>query len=468
MPNRRFGSADTEFVASTAEKLWQAWLPVLGSRSRELDPETDQLIEDSRERIERGLERRERRASLAIGGSFLLVALAMLVFIPSGRSPSPLVFLALLLAFAVAARIEFEIGTGVALPTQLVLVPMLFLLPIGAVPLTVAAGLFLSRLGPRPTKASLSRVPVDLVSSWYAVGPAAVLALAGEPGPAWSYWPVFLGAIGAQFALDFGSSAAHEHLARGFSPTAHIGFMRWIFLVDACLAPIGLLIAARAVEQPLAFLVGMPLVGLLAIFARERRVRIDQALELSHAYRGTAFLLGDVVEADDEYTGSHSRDVVDLVVAVADDLGLGARTRRDAEFTALLHDVGKIRIPGEIINKPGPLTDEERAIINRHTLQGEEMLERVGGLLGDVGRLVRSCHERYDGHGYPDGLAGEEIPLVARIVACCDAYSAMTTDRAYRPAKAVDDALAELSLCAGTQFDPIVVESLQRVVAGLR
>jgi len=155
-------------------------------------------------------------------------------------------------------------------------------------------------------------------------------------------------------------------------------------------------------------------------------------------------------------------------VAVADDLGLDGRTRRDAEFTALLHDVGKIRIPGEIINKPGPLTDGERAVINRHTLDGEEMLERVGGLLGDVGRLVRSCHEHYDGHGYPDGLAGEKIPLVARIVACCDAYSAMTTDRAYRSALPVDHALAELSLCAGTQFDPIVVESLQRVVAGLR
>ena len=131
----------------------------------------------------------------------------------------------------------------------------------------------------------------------------------------------------------------------------------------------------------------------------------------------------------------HSRDVVDLVLAVCDELKLSSGDRRDAEFVALLHDVGKIRIPSEIINKPGPLDAEERAIIETHTIEGEEMLERVGGLLGDVGRLVRSCHEHWDGNGYPDGLAGEAIPLVARIVCACDAFSAMTTDRPYRAAR---------------------------------
>src|SRR5206468_12964303 len=116
--------------------------------------------------------------------------------------------------------------------------------------------------------------------------------------------------------------------------------------------------------------------------------------------------LGDVVEADDAYTGAHSRDVVSLVLDVCDDLGLSPRQRRDAEFVALLHDVGKIRIPAEIINKPGALTDEERAIINTHTIEGERLLKRVGGLIGHVGHLVRSCHERWDGAGYPDRLVG--------------------------------------------------------------
>jgi HD-GYP domain-containing protein (c-di-GMP phosphodiesterase class II) len=186
---------------------------------------------------------------------------------------------------------------------------------------------------------------------------------------------------------------------------------------------------------------------------------------LGDAYRGTAFLLGDVVEADDAYTGTHSRHVVDLVMAVADDLSLNEADRRDAEFVALLHDVGKIRIPGSIINKPGPLDAEERALMETHTVIGEEMLERVGGMLGHVGHLVRSCHERWDGNGYPDKLAAEKIPLVARIVCACDAFSAMTTDRPYRKARTTEEALAELETCSGTHFDPLVVAALLRVNA---
>jgi HD-GYP domain-containing protein (c-di-GMP phosphodiesterase class II) len=133
---------------------------------------------------------------------------------------------------------------------------------------------------------------------------------------------------------------------------------------------------------------------------------------------------------------------------------------RDLEFAALLHDVGKIRIPGEIINKPGPLSSEERAVIETHTLEGERLLEQVGGVLGDVGRIVRSCHEHFDGAGYPDGLAADAIPLEARIVSACDAFSAMTTTRSYRRALPVAEALSELRRCAGTQFDPVVVAVL--------
>ena len=226
------------------------------------------------------------------------------------------------------------------------------------------------------------------------------------------------------------------------------------------LTPLGIALAYASLTQSYAFLLGLPLMGLLAYFARERASRIDHALELSHAYRGTALLLGDVVEADDEYTGLHSQDVVSLVLSVADELGLDSKARREAEFTALLHDIGKVKIPKEIINKPGKLTDEERAIINMHTIEGEQMLEKIGGLLGEVGNLVRSCHERWDGGGYPDGLTGEETPLIARIVCACDAFSAMTTNRSYRKAMSPADALEELRTCSGTQFDPKVVDAL--------
>jgi HD-GYP domain-containing protein (c-di-GMP phosphodiesterase class II) len=234
--------------------------------------------------------------------------------------------------------------------------------------------------------------------------------------------------------------------------------------VDASLSSVGLAVAFGAVDNEFGFLLALPLILLLAVFARQRRLHIDNALELSAAYRGTAFLLGDVVEADDAYTGAHSRDVVELSMAVAAELGLGAQDMRDVEFVALLHDVGKVRIPKEIINKPGRLNEEERAIINTHTIEGELMLKKVGGLLGRVGTVVRSCHERWDGKGYPDGVSGKDIPLVARIVALCDAYNAMTTDRPYRAALSEHEAMAEVVANSGSQFDPGVVDALFAVL----
>jgi putative nucleotidyltransferase with HDIG domain len=273
-----------------------------------------------------------------------------------------------------------------------------------------------------------------------------------------------LAALGAQFALDFGSTAIRQWAALGVPPKLHFRTMVSVYVIDFGLAPVGLAVAFASTRSSAGVLLALPLVALLAVFARERRVRIDHELELRDAYRGTAFLLGDVVEADDAYTGHHSRDVVDLTLAVADELGLSSRERRDAEFAALLHDVGKVRVPNEIINKPGPLTPEERAIVERHTIEGEQMLLRVGGLLGEVGRIVRACHERYDGTGYPDGVPGDDIPLIARIVACCDAYNAMTSDRPYRKALPVSEAVAELRRMRGSQFDPRVVDALLATV----
>jgi HD-GYP domain-containing protein (c-di-GMP phosphodiesterase class II) len=265
--------------------------------------------------------------------------------------------------------------------------------------------------------------------------------------------------------FEFASCAARERFVNGLPPTLLFRLMARSQLADAALAPVGLAIAFAAPDDPLGAVLALPLVGLLSVFARERRARIDHELELSTAYRGTAFLLGDVVEADDAYTGQHSRHVVDLVLGVADELALAPRERRHAELTALLHDVGKIRIPAEIIRKPGALTPEERTRMETHTIEGEHMLEQVGGLLGEVGTIVRSCHERWDGGGYPDGLAGEDIPLVARIVCCCDAFSAMTTDRPYRKALSEEAAFEELRANAGSQFDPAVASALETVLS---
>ena len=145
-------------------------------------------------------------------------------------------------------------------------------------------------------------------------------------------------------------------------------------------------------------------------------------------------------------------------------MGLRPDALRDLEFGALLHDVGKIAVPKEIINKPGPLTEDEWLVIKTHTIEGQRMLDRVGGLLSEVGRIVRSSHEKWDGSGYPDGLVAEAIPVESAIVACCDAFSAMTTDRSYRAAMPLEDAIAELRRCSGTQFDPRVVTTLVAVL----
>ncbi len=398
---------------------------------------------------------------MAVALGFVGVSAVLAVFVDSQRSPSGWAVAALVLSYVLAYRVEFEVRTALAVPTQLVLVPMLFMLPLGFVPLFVAGAMLLARM-PDFVR---GRVPLDRAllvapNAWHTFGPVSVLALAGALEPKLSHWPVYVAALAAQFGIEFVLHAGIDRYVNGVSPSSQLPYIGWSFLVDSSLAPVGLAVALAAFHRPAAVLLSLPLLFLLAEFARERHARIDHALELSHAYRGTALLLGDVVEADDAYTGTHSRDVVSLVLDTCDRLGLSARDRRDAEFAALLHDVGKIRVPSEIINKPGPLTAKERAVIEAHTVEGEKLLSQVGGLLGSVGRIVRSCHENWDGTGYPDGLAAEEIPLVARVVRCCDAFSAMTTDRPYRKARPVEEAVAELRRCAGTDFDPAVVDAL--------
>jgi putative nucleotidyltransferase with HDIG domain len=240
--------------------------------------------------------------------------------------------------------------------------------------------------------------------------------------------------------------------------------LREAWFVDLLLSPIGLLAASTTLSSH-GYLLVLPLAALLAVFARERHARIDNAIELSAAYRGTALLLGDVLSSDDEYTGAHSQGVVELALVIAQELEVDEEEQRLVEFGALLHDIGKITTPDDILNKSGPLSDEEWAVMREHTVAGQRMLDRVGGALHDVGVIVRSSHERFDGGGYPDGLAGEQIPLAARIVAVADAYSAMTTRRSYREPLPHEVAIGELDSNAGTQFDPVVAAAAIRALS---
>jgi putative nucleotidyltransferase with HDIG domain len=181
--------------------------------------------------------------------------------------------------------------------------------------------------------------------------------------------------------------------------------------------------------------------------------------ELEGAFLTTVGVLADAVELQDAYTADHANEVADLAAAVGKRMGISGAELDRLRYGALLHDVGKIGIPGEILRKPGPLTSAERERMDEHTAIGARMLERIP-FLAPVAPLVRSAHERFDGGGYPDGLAGEEIPRGAMIIATCDAFHAMTSNRSYRKAMARKEAVAELVANAGTQFDPLVVEAL--------
>jgi HD-GYP domain-containing protein (c-di-GMP phosphodiesterase class II) len=184
---------------------------------------------------------------------------------------------------------------------------------------------------------------------------------------------------------------------------------------------------------------------------------------LERAYEGTAEALAAALEAKDAYTAQHGHSIVGWADAVGERLGLGSDERRDLRYGAIFHDIGKISVPEAVLNSSEPLTPDQLAIIRRHTIVGEQILAPVEFLRG-VLPIVRHEHERWDGCGYPDGLAGEQIPKAARIVFVCDAFHAMTSDRSYRKAMAPGDARAELVRCAGTQFDAAVVDAFLEVL----
>lgn len=186
--------------------------------------------------------------------------------------------------------------------------------------------------------------------------------------------------------------------------------------------------------------------------------------ELEGAFLTTLGVLADAVELQDAYTADHANEVADLAVAVGKRMGIADPELDRLRYGALLHDVGKIGVPGELLRKAGPLSAAERQKMDTHTAIGARTLERIP-FLAPVAPLVRSAHERVDGGGYPDGLAGEEIPLGAMVIATCDAYHAMTSNRSYRQAMPQQAAIRELEANAGTQFDAGVVAALIAEVA---
>ena len=171
------------------------------------------------------------------------------------------------------------------------------------------------------------------------------------------------------------------------------------------------------------------------------------------------------VDNKDRYTRHHSEDVTRHALVIAQRLGLSNDSQRVLRIAGLLHDVGKIGVPDRILRKPGPLSEEEFEVVRQHAALSEIMIGAIPNTQG-VGGAVGSHHERWDGRGYPRGLKGTAIPELGRILALADAWSAMTTDRPYRKARAEQDALNEISAGAGSQFDPAIVEAFLKGFQG--
>jgi HD-GYP domain-containing protein (c-di-GMP phosphodiesterase class II) len=429
-----------------------------------VSPTAEDSVQRARRQRPEPLSDRELVTEAGFGALFVVAAIA-LIEIGDTKHVAVGAAVVLTVAFALLSRLEFEIGAGYEPPTQIAFVPMLFVLPPEVAPALVLAARVLSGVPDFVSgRRSPGRVLPLIADSWYSLGPAIVLSAAGVHGAHWSDWPWWLLALAAQLAVDLGISSARAGLAIGRAAQVHVRELAPVWTVDVLLSSVGMVAALASENRRFAFVLVFPLALLMWVFAQERRARLDQQIETSRSYRRTALLLGELIGEDDEYTGAHSQGVVSLSVAIADELGLGDEQRRLVEFGALLHDVGKIGVPKEIVNKPGILTDEEWGVMRGHTIAGQRMLDRVGGTLKEVGEVVRASHECWDGSGYPDGLAGEAIPLAARIVCAADAFSAMTTDRPYRAARDREYAIAELRAQAGRQFDPRVAAATITVV----
>jgi diguanylate cyclase (GGDEF)-like protein len=204
---------------------------------------------------------------------------------------------------------------------------------------------------------------------------------------------------------------------------------------------------------------------LLAGLAHQAKLAIESAehyLSLERTFVSTVAALANALEAKDDYTASHARWITDMAMLVGQELGFDRDAMKRLELGALFHDIGKIGIPSEILQKPGPLTDEEFEIVKEHPELGERILAPIERL-EDVRPIVRSCHERWDGLGYPDGKSGTDIPVEARVVLVCDAFHAMVTDRPYRGALPHEEAVRRLKEASGTQFDPTAVDAFVRL-----
>jgi HD-GYP domain-containing protein (c-di-GMP phosphodiesterase class II)/HAMP domain-containing protein len=262
-------------------------------------------------------------------------------------------------------------------------------------------------------------------------------------------------------ALDLATSAASKRVPVVRDDVAEAGASALAVPILHCGETIGVIVVGSGGQR----LYRRDDVSMLVAMASQLAIALKQAEsyeKLDRSYLETVKGLAAAMEAKDHYTAAHADKLAEMALAVGQRLGLCGPELRQLEYAAVLHDIGKIGVPGHVLNKPGKLSKEEFALVAEHTIIGEGIISRIE-YLRPVAQIVRSAHERWDGAGYPDGLSGESIPLASRIVLVCDAFHAMTSDRPYRAGLPPATALEELRSNAGHQFDPRIVEAFLEV-----
>jgi diguanylate cyclase (GGDEF)-like protein len=342
------------------------------------------LVEDARSRVTSRLYGRDQLATIALSLGFLVTAISLVGLLPAAPLPSATVLAALVLCHGLMSRVEFELGSGSVLPTQLVLVPMLFLAPPALVPLLVAVGFVGSGLPDLVRgRVHVQRVFVFLLYSWHSVGPALVFGLLQPGAPSWSDWPVYLLALAAQFAFDLASAVGREWLGLDVSPRILLPVLGRAYLVDALLAPIGFLAALATVDEPLAFLPVVSLGALLAFLASDRRDRIGETIQLTDA-----FTTATTAARADALTGLANRRSWEEQVAAVEH----ARRDRPEPVSVILVDLDGLKLAND--TRGHAFGDEllrAAASVIAACLDEDALVARLGG--DEFGILLRGVDE---------------------------------------------------------------------------
>jgi hypothetical protein len=408
---------------------------------------------------------------LALG--YLAAAVAVSVALPSERGLEPLVLLALFAAYVGVSRVRFEVGAGYVSAEQLVFVPLLFAAPLPLVSVLVPVAFALSDLPDiLAGRAHRDRWVNALADSWFALGSVTVLGVFAPGAPRLELAAVYLAALAAQVGLGTTVALAREYFVRRLTLRDELRLAAAAYQLDVLLSPVGFAIAfAAAASGPLVLVSLVPVAAGVAVLARLHRVGCDR-LVAEHEARWRRFLR-DARRLEREAERDVSEDwrcMPGLALAIGAELGLDMDAR--AEVAQAAQAAARSAASDASSATPRPLAAARRLALAAALI--EARLDRAGcggsaaGLrlerLRYQAELVRLSRERVDGSGYPEGLRGEAIPLGARIIACCEAYSAMTAGRPHRAPMSGEIALEELRRGSGRQFDRAVVDALVRAL----